>query len=132
MAQSVPNRSLVLFAAGAVGYASRMAASASETAEGATSEGSRTTKQGPSNPPGSSDGALPSPPGSPLRSDAPSGPVPPGGPGTPAQPGEPQEVKRHQRPIDEPGADDEPPPVLTGEDNAQSSQLEPSDNSGQD
>jgi hypothetical protein len=107
-----------------------MAASENETAGGTAAEGAETTKPGPPNPQGSGDMDMPSPPGSPLRSDAPSGEVPPGGPGTPAQPGEPKEVRRHQRPIDEPGTDAEPQPVLSGEDNAQSSQLEPSDDSG--
>lgn len=119
-----------MFAAGAVGYAPDMAAS-NETAGGSASEGDRTTKPGPPNPQGSGDLDMPSPPGGPLRSDAPSGAVPPGGPGTPAQPGEPQEVRRHERPIDEPGSDTEPAEtVLSGEGNAQTSQGEPSDDSG--
>jgi len=73
---------------------------------------------------------MPSPPGGPLRSDAPSGGTAPGGPGTPNQPGEPQEVKRAEHPVAEPRASEEHPTVLTGDDNAQSSQLEPSDDSG--
>lgn len=73
---------------------------------------------------------MPSPPGGPLRSDAPDGPVPPGGPGTPAMPGEPKEVQRPDRPVEEPGATEGPSPVLTGEDNVQTSQGEPSDDSG--
>lgn len=129
MAQSVPKRSDVVFAAGAVGYAAGMGASNNKAADGSTSEDDKTTKPGPPNPQGSSDLDMPSPPGGPLRSDAPSGPVPPGGPGTPAQPGEPQKVRRAERPVEEPGASEEEAEVLTGADNAQSSQLEPSDDS---
>lgn len=73
----------------------------------------------------------PSPPGTPLRSDEPGADVFAGGPGTPAMPGEPQEVERPTRPVAEPdGAIDPPREVLTGEDNAQTSQREPSDDSG--
>jgi hypothetical protein len=107
-----------------------MAASEHETAEGASSEGSRPTKPGPPNPQGSGDVDVPSPPGGPLRSDTPSGTVPPGGPGTPGMPGEPHEVKRAERPVHEPGTSEEATEVLMGEDNAQSSQREPSDDSG--
>jgi hypothetical protein len=45
-------------------------------------------------------------------------------------PGEPKEVERPTRPVAEPGESQPPPEVLTGEDNAQSSQAEPSDDSG--
>jgi hypothetical protein len=106
-----------------------MAASEKETSGARSSEGG-TTKAGPANPQGSGSMDMPSPPGGPLRSDTPSGAVTPGGPGTPAQPGEPQEVKRPEHRVQEPGPDEQPPPVLTGDDNAQSSQLEPSDDSG--
>lgn len=118
-----------MFAAGPVGYATDMAAS-EKTPEGAASEGASTTKPGPANPYGS-DLDVPSPPGGPLRSDEPAGDVPPGGPGTPAMPGDPKEVDRPTRPVVEPGSSVETPPeVLLGEDNAQSSQGEPSDDSG--
>lgn len=46
-------------------------------------------------------------------------------------PGEPEEVQRPDRPVTEPGSEtEEPSPVLTGEDNAQTSQGEPSDDAG--
>lgn len=90
-----------------------------------------TTKPGPPNPQASGDIDVPSPPGGPLRSDAAAGTVTPGGPGTPAQPGEPKEVERPTRPVVEPGSSTETPPaVLTDEGNAQTSQREPSDDSG--
>ncbi|HEX5772034.1 MAG TPA: hypothetical protein VFY11_13815 [Nocardioidaceae bacterium] len=105
---------------------------ASEKIPGGTrSEGAEPTKQGPPNPESSRDIDMPSPPGGPLRSDAPSGPVPPGGPGTPNMPGEPKEVERPTRSVVEPGSTTaDPSEVLTGEDNAQTSQAEPSDDSG--
>jgi len=98
-----------------------------ETAPGGRSEETPTTKSGPANPQGSADIDMPTPPESPLRSDAPAGPVPPGGPGTPGMPGEPQEVERPQRPVVEPGSEVEPPsePGV-----ATTSQAEPSDDSG--
>lgn len=49
------------------------------------------TKSGPANHQGS-DLDAPTPPGGPLRQDAPDGSVAPGGPGTPAQPGQPKKV----------------------------------------
>ena len=49
------------------------------------------TKSGPANHQGS-DLDAPTPPGGPLRQDAPDGSVAPGGPGTPAQPGKPKKV----------------------------------------
>lgn len=46
-------------------------------------------------------------------------------------PGEPKEVERPTRPVVEPGSTTEDPSeVLAGEDNAQTSQAEPSDDSG--
>ncbi|HEU4513307.1 MAG TPA: hypothetical protein VFR87_09400 [Nocardioidaceae bacterium] len=106
-------------------------AASEKTPGGTRSADAETTKQGPPNPEGSSDIDLPSPPGSPMRSDVPAGTVPPGGPGTPNMPGEPKEVERPTRPVVEPGSTTEPPSeVLMGEDNAQSSQAEPSDDSG--
>ncbi len=118
-----------MFVAGAVGYATGMAAS-EETPEGTGSEDAGTTKSGPPNPQ-RSDIDAPSPPGGPLRSDEPAATVFPGGPGTPAMPGEPKEVDRPTRPVVEPGdAVDPPREVLMGEDNAQTSQGEPSDDSG--
>ena len=105
-------------------------AASEETAGGNASEGNETTKPGPPNPQGSGDLDAPSPPGGPLRSDAPSGVVPPGGPGTPAQPGEPREVRRPEHPVPEPGTAADPTEALGGEDDAESSQSEPSDNSG--
>ena len=129
MPESLPNRARGVFAAGAVGYAAGMAAS-NETAGGSASEDNETTKPGPPNPQGSSDLDMPSPPGGPLRSDAPSGATAPGGPGTPNQPGEPQEVRRPQRPVAEPHPSEDHATLLRGDDNAQSSQLEPSDDSG--
>lgn len=118
-----------MFAAGSVGYAPGMAAS-NETAGENASEDNETTKPGPPNPQGSSDLDMPSPPGGPLRSDAPSSATVPGGPGTPNQPGDPQEVKRPERPVAEPHSSEDHASVLLGDDNAQSSQLEPSDDSG--
>jgi hypothetical protein len=104
---------------------------ASDETRGDASEDDETTKPGPPNPQGSGDLDMPSPPGGPLRSDAPSGAVPPGGPGTPAQPGEPKEVERPQRPVKEPGSDTDPSTsALETERNAQTSQGEPSDDSG--
>lgn len=48
-------------------------------------------------------------------------------------PGEPKEAERPTRPVTEPGSPTDPPPeVLMGEDNAQTSQDEPSDDSGSD
>lgn len=105
-------------------------AASKENGSGSASEDNETTKCGPANPQGSGDLDLPSPPGGPLRSDAPSGAVTPGGPGTPNQPGEPQEVRRADRPVSEPQPSDEEATLLTDEDNAQSSQREPSDDSG--
>lgn len=105
-------------------------AASNEKARGSASEDNATTKPGPANPQGSADLDAPSPPGGPMRSDAPSGSVAPGGPGTPQQPGEPQEVKRPERPVEEPHYADDQVPLLEGADNAQSSQQEPSDDSG--
>ncbi len=115
-----------MFAAGAVGYATDMAAS-DVNPGGASSEESATTKPGPANPQGSSDLDAPTPPGGPLRSDAPAGSTAPGGPGTPVQPGDPKEAEKPMRPVDEPvGADRS----STEDVNAQTSQGEPSDDSG--
>ncbi len=105
-------------------------AASDETAGGNASEDNETTKPGPPNPQGSSGADAPSPPGGPLRSDAPSGAVPPGGPGTPAQPGEPKEVERPTHPVAEPRSSEDPSTSLTDEEYAQSSQLEPSDDAG--
>lgn len=63
--------------------------------------GEETTKQGPPNPQGSAQDA-PSPPGGPLRSDAPSGSTTPGGPGTQGQPGRPRSDTGSMRPVEEP------------------------------
>jgi hypothetical protein len=95
-----------------------------------TPEDTGTTKSGPANPQ-ASDAETPSPPGSPLRSDEAEGDVFAGGPGTPAMPGEPEEVDRPTRSVAEPvSATETPAEVLMGEDNAQTSQREPSDDSG--
>ena len=103
---------------------------ASETTPGGTTpEDAGRTKPGPANPQ-ASDLDTPSPPGGPLRSDEPAGPVPPGGPGTPAMPGEPKEVERPTRPVAEPHDTSAAREVLMGDDNAQTSQGEPSDDSG--
>ena len=117
-----------MFAAGAVGYATDMAAS-DVNPGGASSEESATTKPGPANPQGSSDLDAPTPPGGPLRSDAPSGPTAPGGPGTPVQPGDPKEAEKPMRPVDEPVGADRPE---TQDVNAETSQGEPSDDSGRE
>lgn len=96
------------------------------------------TKPGPANPQqpddqGASGLDAPTPPGGPMRSDAPSGAVTPGGPGTPAQPGEPHEQQHPERPVSEPHEAASSRPSGSGgisDANAESSQGEPSDDSG--
>jgi hypothetical protein len=95
---------------------------------GASSEENATTKPGPANPQASSDLDAPTPPGGPLRNDAPAGQTAPGGPGTPVQPGEPEEAERPMRPVEEPVGTDRP--AAAEDENAQTSQGEPSDDSG--
>jgi hypothetical protein len=108
-----------------------MAASADVNPGARETEDQGTTKPGPANPQGSSDLDAPTPPGGPLRSDAPAGPVTPGGPGTPAQPGEPQEAERPTRTVEEPvGPSGSQTSSTAQEQNAESSQGEPSDDSG--
>lgn len=92
-------------------------------------ENNETTKPGPANPQGSGDLDAPTPPGGPMRSDAPSGPVAPGGPGTPTQPGEPHEVEQPERPVVEPSLEPDGPKEIP-DPNAETSQGEPSDDSG--
>lgn len=105
-----------------------MAASRDVNQDGPTSEGDRTTKPGPANPQGSDRLDAPTPPGGPLRSDAPSGPVAPGGPGTPARSGEPE---KPMRTVEEPvGPRNGEGATTPQEHNAESSQGEPSDDSG--
>jgi hypothetical protein len=100
------------------------------TGEEPTREDIRTTKQGPPNPQ-ASDVETPSPPGSPLRSDEPAGNVFAAGTGSRTMPGEAEEVEQPMRSVAEPDSTTEPPTeVLMGEDNAQTSQREPSDDSG--
>ena len=112
-----------MFVGGCVGYAAGMAPD---------EESNATTKPGPANPQGSRDLDAPTPPGGPMRSDAPAGGAAPGGPGTPVQPGEPHESSTPERTIDEPVG----PPDNGGADagrpdpNAESSQGEPSDDAG--
>ncbi|HEX6248751.1 MAG TPA: hypothetical protein VFZ64_12850 [Nocardioidaceae bacterium] len=102
---------------------------ASDANHGGTPSPDETTKPGPANPQESGDLDAPTPPGGPLRSDAPAGPVAPGGPGTPVQPGEPRETERPMRPVEEPVGD--VGHATTTEDvNAQTSQGQPSDDSG--
>jgi hypothetical protein len=127
----MPRVSQVVFAAGPVGYAADMAASADVNPGAGDTEDQGTTKPGPANPQGSNDLDAPTPPGGPLRSDTPDGAVAPGGPGTPAQPGKLQEVERPTRPVDEPvGPTDREVSQSTQEQNAETSQGEPSDDSG--
>lgn len=132
MSQSLPNQARARFAAGAVGYARDMAAS-TNVSTGGTQSGNdeHTTKPGPANPQGSADLDAPTPPGGPLRSDAPSASVAPGGPGTPVQPGRAEPSEKPMRRVEEPrGPRDEDAQVTPQEENADSSQGEPSDNSG--
>ncbi|MFZ5847604.1 hypothetical protein [Nocardioides pakistanensis] len=103
---------------------------ASETNHGGTPAEDETTKPGPANPQASSSLDAPTPPGGPLRSDAPSGPVAPGGPGTPAQPGEPQEPERPMREVEEPVGAHPPAEPRDEGDHARGPQAEPSDDSG--
>jgi hypothetical protein len=108
-----------------------MAASTDVNPGGSSSEDERTTKSGPANPQGSNHLDAPTPPGGPLRSDAPSGSATPGGPGSPVQPGQPEEPERPMRTIEEPvGRRGEHSATTPQEDNAESSQGEPSDDSG--
>lgn len=107
------------------------------------------TKPGPANHQGS-DLDAPTPPGGPLRQDAPDTPVTPGGPSTPTQPGEPEPVdpvrpqpggdpdphvepsSTPERPTTVPSPDTpegEPGPDAV-EKNAETSEVEPSDASG--
>lgn len=121
-----------MFAVGPVGYAPNMAASA-DVNQGGTPRGEEpATKPGPANPQGSSDLDAPTPPGGPLRNDAPAGSVTPGGPGTPAQPGEPQEAERPTREVEEPVGGPTVHETPTDDVNAQTSQGEPSDDSGRE
>lgn len=113
---------------GPVGYASVMAAS--EVDPGGSQSDHDPTKPGPANPQDSDDLDSPTPPGGPLRSDAPAGPVSPGGPGTPVQPGAPEEVDRPRRPVGEPLGDAAGRAATTKDVNAETSQAEPSDDSG--
>jgi hypothetical protein len=100
--------------------------------DGTQSENNDATKPGPANHQGSSRLDAPTPPGGPLRSDAPSGSVTPGGPDTPAQPGEPEKDEKPMRPVKEPiGSQAEPATLPTGDDVPESSQDQPSDDSGQ-
>jgi hypothetical protein len=105
-----------------------MAASTDVNPGGTPHGEEETTKAGPANPQGSSSLDAPTPPGGPLRSDAP-GATTPAGPGTPAQPGEPQEPRRPTREVQEPigGSRDDTGAI---DENAQTSQGEPSDDSG--
>lgn len=116
-----------VFAARPVGYASGMAAS--DAKPGGTPSPDETTKPGPANPQGSGGLDAPTPPGGPLRSDSADGSVAPGGPGTPVQPGEPEEQKKAMRPVEEP-VGDAGHATTTDDVNAQTSQGEPSDDSG--
>ncbi len=102
---------------------------ASDENRGGSPSQDETTKPGPANPQGSSDLDAPTPPGGPLRNDAPAGSVAPGGPGTPVQPGEPREQERPMREVDEP-VGDAGRTTSTADPNAQTSQGEPSDDSG--
>jgi len=100
--------------------------------EGTESENNDATKPGPANHQGSSHLDAPTPPGGPLRSDAPSGPVTPGGPDTPTQPGRPEEQdEKPMRKVEEPIGDKAEPATLpTGDDIPETSQDQPSDDSG--
>lgn len=64
-----------------------------------------------------------------MRTDAPSGAAVPGGPATPGQPGEPQQPRKPTREVQEPvgGTPDDSTAI---DQNAQTSQGEPSDDSG--
>lgn len=97
----------------------------------AVNESNETTKSGPANPQGSADLDAPTPPGGPMRSDAPSGPVAPGGPGTPVQPGQPHEPAQPERPVVEPSGDPDGPKEIE-DPTAQTAQGEPSDDSGRE
>lgn len=103
---------------------------ASDVNPGGKPSEDETTKPGPANPQGSSDLDAPTPPGGPLRNDAAAGSVAPGGPGTAVQPGEPEQPDRPMRKIEEPvgapGTDGGPHEDA----NAQTSQGQPSDDSG--
>ncbi|HSJ19520.1 MAG TPA: hypothetical protein VK964_03005 [Nocardioidaceae bacterium] len=108
-----------------------MAASADVNPGARETEEQGTTKPGPANPQGSSDLDAPTPPGGPLRSDAPTGSVAPGGPGTPTQPGQPQEVEPPTRRVEEPvGSAGQEASRTPQDQNAETSQGEPSDDSG--
>ncbi len=117
-----------MFAAMPPGYASGMAAS--DENRGGTPSQDETTKTGPANPQGSSHLDAPTPPGGPLRSDAPAGSVAPGGPGTPAQPGEPEGQEGPMRRVDEPVGDRGDRAASADDPTAHTSQGEPSDDSG--
>ena len=120
LARTAPGaRDLAAFATLGAGYATLMAANA---------ENNETTKPGPANPQGSADLDAPTPPGGPMRSDAPSGGNAPGGPATPAQPGEAHEQQRPMRDVEEPRGPERSSAVPSSE--AEQAQSEPSDNSG--
>jgi hypothetical protein len=98
--------------------------------DGNTAENNDATKPGPANHDAGSLDA-PTPPGGPLRSDAPSGSVTPGGPDTPVQPGAPEESDKPMRKVEEPvGSEAEPATLPTGNDDPATSQDQPSDDSG--
>jgi hypothetical protein len=101
--------------------------------DGNESENNDATKPGPANHQAADGLDAPTPPGGPLRSDAPSGSVTPGGPDTPEQPGRPeQQDDTPMRRIEEPiGSKAEPGTLPTGDGVPESSQDQPSDDSGQ-